>query len=77
MIFFSEQPVSKEVRNNEEKINTTTKGNNMKKVQVQQQKECKTKIKKKTLEQRSSNQKYLTCEAKQVSRYQTNILCGA
>ena len=36
----------------------------MKKVQVQQQKKCQTKIKRKTPEQRPLNQKYLTCEAK-------------
>ena len=35
-----------------------------KKVQVQQQKECQTKIKGKTSEQRSPNQNYLTCQAK-------------
>ena len=44
----------------------------MKKVQVQQQKKCQTKIKRKSPEQRSSNQNYLA-----LPRYQTNILwCG-
>ena len=71
MNFFSEQPVSIEMGNNEhkhndnkilkndekncinykEKINTTTKVNEMKKVQVQQQKECPTKMKRRTPEQ--------------------------
>ena len=40
------------------------KGNEMKKVQVQQQQKCQTKIKRKTPEQISSNQKYLTYQAK-------------
>ena len=41
--------------NYKEKINTTTKENDVKKVQVQEQKKCQTKIKRKTPEQRSSN----------------------
>ena len=45
------------------------KGNKMKKVQVHQQKKFQTKIKRKTPEQRSSNQKYST-----LSKYQTNIV---
>ena len=44
----------------------------MKKVQVQQQKECRTKIMRKAPVQRSSNQKYLS--SKTLSRCQTNIL---
>ena len=47
-----------------EKIKTTTRGNDMKKVQVQKQEERLTTIKRKTPEQRSLNQKYLTCQAK-------------
>ena len=47
-----------------EKINTSTKGNEMKKVPVQQKKKCQPKVKRKTQEQRSSNQKYLSCQAK-------------
>ena len=35
-----------------------------KKVQIQQHKKCQTKMKRKTLEQRLSNRKYLTCQAK-------------
>ena len=35
----------------------------MKKKQVQQQKKCQRKIKRKIPEQKSSNQKYLTCQA--------------
>ena len=44
----------------------------MKKVQVQQQKECRTKIMRKVPVQRSSSQKYLS--SKTLSRCQTNIL---
>ena len=36
-------------------------------MQVQQQKKCHTKMKRKTQEHRSSNQKYLTCQAKPFS----------
>ena len=54
-------------------------------MQVQQKRECQAKIKRKTPEQRSSSQKYLTCQAKPcpgnklihfcaLSRYHTNIL---
>ena len=43
------------------------------KVQLQQQKECQTKIMRKLQEQRSLNQKYLTCQAKRCPD-QTSIL---
>ena len=43
------------------------------KVQLQQQKECQTKIMRKVQEQRSLNQKYLTCQAKRCPD-QTSIL---
>ena len=43
------------------------------KVQLQQQKECQTKIMRKVQEQRSLNQKYLTCQAKHCPD-QTSIL---
>ena len=50
--------------NSEEKTNTTTNKNDMKKSASTTAKECQTKIMRKAPEQRSSNQKYLTCQAK-------------
>ena len=47
------------------------KGNYTKKVQVQQ------KIKRKALEQRSSNQKYLTCQSKRCPGIKRIFFCGA
>ena len=50
--------------NSEEKTNTTTNKNDMKKSASTTSKECQTKIMRKAPEQRSSNQKYLTCQAR-------------
>ena len=50
--------------NYKEKINNTTKKNEMKKVQVQKQKKCQTKMKRKMPEPKLPNQKYLACQAK-------------
>ena len=49
----------------------------MKKVLVQKQEECLTKIKRKTPEQRSSNQKYLTCQAKRCPDSKLVFFCAA
>ena len=63
--------------NYKEKINSTTKVNEMKNVQVQQQKKRQRKVKRKTPEQRSSNQKHLTCQAKPCPVIKLIFFCAA
>ena len=46
------------------------------KVRAKQQKECQTKIMRKTPEQRSSNQKYLTCQAKRCPGIKLIFFCA-
>ena len=83
----NKQPVSIEADNNEHKYKNNKKKSHKlqrknilpqiemlgRKVQLQQQKECQTKIMRKVQEQRSLNQKYLTCQAKRCPD-QTSIL---
>ena len=52
------------------------KGNETKKVQVQQHKKCQTKIKRKTPEQRSSNKKYLSCQEKRCPGIKLIFFCA-
>ena len=47
------------------------------KVKVQQQKDCQTKIIREATEQRSSNQKYITCQAKRCPGIKLIFLCTA
>ena len=47
------------------------------KVQVQQQNECQTKIMSKTPEQRSSKQKHLTCQAKCCAGIKLMFFCAS
>ena len=49
----------------------------MKKMQVQQQKECRTKIMRKASEQRLSNGKYLTCQAERCPGVKLIFFCVA
>ena len=63
--------------NSEEKTNTTTNKNDMKKSASTTSKECQTKIMRKAPEQRSSNQKYLTCQAKRFLGIKLIFFCTA
>ena len=49
----------------------------MKNAQVQQQKKCQRKMKRKTLEQGPSNEKYLTCQAKRCLANKLILFCVA
>ena len=59
------------------KISNTTKGNEMKKVQIQQQKKCRTKIKRKTPEHRFSYKNVLICQAKRCPSIKLIFFCAA
>ena len=67
----------KNLINYKQKIINNTNGNEMKKVQVKQQKKCQHKMKRKTLEHRSSNQKYFTGQTKRCPGTKLILFCVA
>ena len=59
------------------KISNTTKGNEMKKVQMQQQNKCQTKMKRKMPEHRFSYKKLSICQAKRSPSIKLMFFCAA